>query len=87
MRQMEHPYIPKLLEIVEHSNGIVVVMEYISGMTLEELIFEQERSFTEQECIVYILKLMERVLHVHERGYIHRDIRIPNVIHREGSLT
>ncbi|URJ60794.1 serine/threonine protein kinase [Paenibacillus polymyxa] len=84
MRQMEHPYIPKLLESVEHSNGIVVVMEYISGMTLEELIFEQERSFTEQECIVYILELMERVLHVHERGYIHRDIRIPNVIQREG---
>ncbi|OMF69780.1 serine/threonine protein kinase [Paenibacillus peoriae] len=84
MRQMEHPYIPKLLESVEHSNGIVVVMEYISGMTLEELIFEQERSFTEQECVVYILELMERVLYVHERGYIHRDIRIPNVIHREG---
>lgn len=86
MRQMEHPNIPKLLESVEHSNGIVVVMEYISGMTLEELIFEQERSFTEQECVVYILELMERVLYVHERGYIHRDIRIPNVIHREEAL-
>jgi serine/threonine-protein kinase len=84
MRQMEHPYIPKLLERVEHRSGMYLVMEYISGMTLEELIFEQERSFTEQECIVYTLELMERVLHVHERGYIHRDIRIPNVIHREG---
>ncbi|KAF6652355.1 serine/threonine protein kinase [Paenibacillus polymyxa] len=84
MRKMEHPYIPKLLEIDQHSDGMYMVMEYVSGMTLEELIFEQERSFTEQECIVYILELMERVLHVHERGYIHRDIRIPNVIHREG---
>ncbi|MGM1022083.1 MAG: serine/threonine protein kinase [Bacillota bacterium] len=84
MRQMEHPHIPKLLESVEYRNGMYLVMEYISGKTLEELIFEQKRSFTEQECIVYILELMERVLHVHERGYIHRDIRIPNVIHREG---
>lgn len=84
MCRMDHPCIPKLLERVEHPNGMFLVMEYISGRTLEELIFEEERTFTERECIVYMLELMERVLHVHDRGYMHRDIRIPNVIHREG---
>ncbi|MEC0183731.1 protein kinase [Paenibacillus peoriae] len=86
MQQMDHPYIPKLLERVKHPNGMYLVMEYISGRTLEELIFEEERSFSERECIVYMLELMERVMYVHERGYIHRDIRIPNVLYREGKL-
>ncbi|MDQ0494579.1 protein kinase domain-containing protein [Paenibacillus brasilensis] len=42
MQQMDHPYIPKLLERVEHPNGVYLVMEYISGRTLEEALLQLE---------------------------------------------
>ena len=60
--------------------------EYIRGQTLEHCIFEQGQQYTEQECLELAGQLLAPVAHVHEQGYIHGDVRIPNVILREGTV-
>ncbi|MDO7906753.1 protein kinase [Paenibacillus sp. JX-17] len=81
---MDHPCIPKLMELTEYRGRACMVSAYLTGSTLEDLIFGEGRRFTERECLQWTLQLMDVVCHVHEQGYVHMDVRIPNVIMREG---
>lgn len=86
LRQLEHPYIPAFRDFFEEQGSAWLVTDYIEGFTLEQLIFEQGLLFGEQDTLRFALKLMERVQHVHERGFVHLDLRIPNVILRREEL-
>ncbi|MFB5762268.1 serine/threonine protein kinase [Paenibacillus medicaginis] len=85
LQQLSHRCIPRYIEWIELGrNKAYLVSEYIEGSTLEDLIFGQEQRFTETECVLYTLELLKRVRYVHEQGFVHMDIRIPNVIQRAG---
>jgi len=86
MNQMDHPAIPKLLNVFTYRARSYIVTEYILGETLEQCIFEQGRKYTEQECLELVKQLLAPIMHVHEQGYIHGDVRIPNVILRGGQV-
>lgn len=80
LRVMEHPNIPACRDYFEYKGSNWLVTDYIAGKTLEDLIFDEQIVYGERECLATTLKLMERVAHVHSRGYVHLDLRIPNVI-------
>lgn len=63
-----------------------LVMTYLDGYTFEELIFEQGRVYYEQECISITMQLLELVHYIHEEGFVHLDLRIPNVLIQEDTL-
>ncbi|WP_430023402.1 serine/threonine protein kinase [Paenibacillus sp. MABNR03] len=86
MNRMNHPAIPKLLHAFKYKGRSCIVTEYIRGETLEQCIFEQGLKYTEQECLALAIQLLAPLVHVHEQGYIHGDVRIPNVILREGQI-
>ncbi|WP_440115780.1 serine/threonine protein kinase [Paenibacillus sp. QZ-Y1] len=86
MRRLDHPAIPALLEAFTYRARSYIVTEYIRGETLEQCIFEQGRKYTEQECLELVGQLLVPIAHVHERGFIHGDVRIPNVILRNGHV-
>ncbi|KWX87028.1 hypothetical protein AMQ83_15525 [Paenibacillus riograndensis] len=80
LRSMDHPNIPKCRDYFEYKGSNWLVTDYIEGKTLEDLIFDEHIVYGERECLATTLKLMELVAHVHARGYVHLDLRIPNVI-------
>lgn len=86
MNRMDHPAIPKLLDVCTYRARSYIVTEYILGETLEQCIFEQGRKYTEQDCLELVKQLLAPIVHVHEQGYIHGDVRIPNVILRDGQV-
>ncbi|WP_244964879.1 serine/threonine protein kinase [Paenibacillus barcinonensis] len=86
LRHLQHPAIPELLHTFTVRRRYYMVTEVVRGQTLEQLIFEQEQQYTERECVELALQLLAPVAHVHSRGYIHGDVRIPNVILREGQV-
>lgn len=86
LRVMEHPNIPDCRDYFEYKGSNWLVTDYIAGKTLEDLIFDERIVYSERECLATTLKLMERVAHVHSRGYIHLDLRIPNVILQNDEL-
>jgi len=86
MRRLHHPAIPDLLDVFTSGRRSYIVTEYIRGQTLEDCIFEQGLRYTERECLELAGQLLVPVAHVHEQGYIHGDVRIPNVILREGAV-
>lgn len=82
---LEHPAIPKCLDLFEDGRRLCLVMDWIDGDTVEDLIFEQQRGFSELESLMFIERLLPIVRFVHERGWVHLDIRIPNVMVRDGA--
>ncbi|WP_042201155.1 serine/threonine protein kinase [Paenibacillus camerounensis] len=86
LRSMEHPNIPRCRDYLEYKGSNWLVSDYITGKTLEDLIFDDQLIYGERESLAVILKLAELVAHVHSRGYVHLDLRIPNVILQEDAL-
>jgi serine/threonine-protein kinase len=80
LQSLDHPQIPKVLDHFQYKKDSFLVMSYMKGQTLEELIFEKHRAFTEYEAVSLVKKIADIVHYLHQRGIIHRDVRIPNVI-------
>ncbi|MBW4085428.1 protein kinase [Paenibacillus sp. S150] len=86
LRSLNHPDIPECRDYFECRGSSWLATDYIEGKTLEDLIFDGHIVYGERECLATALRLMEPVAHVHSRGYVHLDLRIPNVILRDENL-
>ncbi len=80
LAKLRHPSIPRAGNLFDDKNRLYMASEFVCGQTVEELIFERGRLFSEREALDFISKLTEIVAYVHRQGYVHLDIRIPNVI-------
>lgn len=86
LQRLEHPQIPALYEtFIEH--GVPhLVMEYIDGDTVESLIFEKGKMYTEKEAFELLKRVLTVVQYIHENGVVHRDLRIPNILLKNGHV-
>ncbi|MGU3472571.1 serine/threonine protein kinase [Paenibacillus sp. D51F] len=80
LAKLRHPSIPRAWDLFDYKNQLYLASEFVRGQTVEDLIFERGQLFSEREALDFICKLMEIVAYVHQQGYVHLDIRIPNVI-------
>jgi serine/threonine protein kinase len=79
MRSLNHPNLVKLYEVYEEESAIYIVMEYIEGRTLLELVCNDGKLC--REIAAEITKqLLEAITHLNENSIIHRDIKLENVI-------
>ncbi|MBW4841286.1 MAG: protein kinase family protein [Paenibacillaceae bacterium] len=86
LKTLHHPRIPGYRDQFEEGRNSYLVMSYIKGDTLEDLIFGQGRRYDEAESVRITLQLLERVDYIHRQGFVHLDLRIPNVIFQEEEL-
>ncbi|WP_249898109.1 protein kinase family protein [Paenibacillus sp. PK3_47] len=86
MSALEHPFIPACRDFFEEKRSVSLVIDYIEGKTLEDSIFAEGRTFGERDTVNWTLQLMERVKYIHDKGFVHLDLRIPNVIMKEDQL-
>lgn len=62
------------------SNIPFYIMDFVDGKTFEQAIFEDGVTFTLAQSLVITKQLLELVMTLHEKGIIHRDLRIPNIL-------
>ncbi|GIO96965.1 serine/threonine protein kinase [Paenibacillus lautus] len=86
LRSLQHPQIPAYRDFFTNNRDSYLVMSYMNGDTLEDLIFEQDMNYEEDECIDITLQLLKLVRYIHEQGYVHLDLRIPNVLFKDGRI-
>ncbi len=82
------PGIPRLYEIEEERGHILIIEEYIHGMTLKEAM-EREGLFSEEKAVECLLSLCTILKNLHEMNppIIHRDIKPENImITNEGAI-
>ena len=85
MRILQHPSIIKLYEIYEGSDHIHLVMEYVKGKTLKQIIREEGRLNTVRTTNLAI-QIARALDCAHKNNIIHRDIKPHNILVTEEEL-
>ncbi|PWG60725.1 protein kinase family protein [Bifidobacterium catulorum] len=77
---LNHPAIPELLGVVNDASGYYFVLEYKDGRTLGQWLFDEGRSFTEQDIQRIGTQLLDILVYIHSRSVVHGDISPANVL-------
>ncbi|WP_127531360.1 serine/threonine protein kinase [Paenibacillus kobensis] len=86
MRSLRHPQIPEWKDEAVHRGETALVMEFVEGHNLEHSIMELGCTYTEREALLIVSQVLRPLKYMHEAGYVHRDVRTPNIIQRGESL-
>jgi serine/threonine protein kinase len=76
---LAHPNAVTIYDFVEETGQYFLVMEYIHGPTLKQLI-GQRRQLQAREAIEIALQVCSVLQVAHARGFIHRDIKPQNIM-------
>ncbi|XP_061609228.1 hormonally up-regulated neu tumor-associated kinase [Phyllopteryx taeniolatus] len=78
-QMLRHPNVVVLLETLETENSYYMVMELCGGGDLMERICDRKR-LPEKEVRRYARQILSAVAHLHQRGVVHRDLKIENFL-------
>ena len=76
---LSHPNIVEVYDVGEEDGQYYIVMEYIEGKTLKQLLKKRE-SLILSEVIDIMTQLTDGISHAHESYIIHRDIKPQNIM-------
>ena len=85
LAEVEHPNIVKIYNFVEHEGAGYIVMEYVGGKSLKDLLKERRANGSSEQlpvdrALAYVLEIMPAFGYLHERGLIFCDFKPDNVI-------
>src|SRR5258708_29658965 len=75
---LDHPNIAKLYNALNVSNQLLMVMEFIEGTSLEEIL--SHGPVAVNEAIDYAGQVLDALAYAHGRGVVHRDIKPANIM-------
>lgn len=78
MVRLNNPNIVNFIELIEDGDDVAIVMEYVSGITLRELLTQKKLS--NDEIKNYLGQIVFALDYFHQLGFIHRDIKPSNFI-------
>lgn len=76
---LSHPNIVEVYDVGEEDGNYYIVMEYIEGKTLKQLL-QKRGALTLTEVIDIMSQLTDGLAHAHEAYIIHRDIKPQNIM-------
>ena len=82
---LSHPNIVEVYDVGVEDNQHYIVMEYIEGKTLKQLLKKRE-TLTLTEVIDIMTQLTDGMAHAHESYIIHRDIKPQNIMIEDNGL-
>lgn len=82
---LSHPNIVEMYDVGEDDGNFYIVMEYIEGRNLKQLL-KRRGSLTLNEVIDIMIQLTDGIAHAHESYIIHRDIKPQNILILDNGL-
>ncbi|MDH6343695.1 serine/threonine protein kinase [Parabacteroides sp. PFB2-12] len=79
LSDVHHPHIVNVLEVFEENNTAYIVMEFISGLSLKEMM-ERDGVMSENRVLRYIHQIGEALQFVHDKNILHLDIKPSNIL-------
>ncbi len=71
-----HPNVCVIYDIAEHEGQQFIVMEFVDGKTLRQMIPVQKI----QDAITYAIQIGEALQEAHSKGVVHRDVKTDNIM-------
>ena len=78
--RLRHPNIIAVQDFIIDGGINAIIMEYVEGMTLEEIIHRQTGPMQPARIIGIMMPVLEAVGLAHEQGIVHRDIKPSNIM-------
>jgi len=78
LASLDHPNIAQLRTAFQVENELVMIMEYVEGVTLEKLAGEAPLPIDRE--LDYAMQVLSALSYAHSRGVIHRDIKPANIM-------
>lgn len=76
---LSHPNIVSIYDVGQDTNLHYLVMEYIEGRTLKDLI-QEHGQIQPLRAVVICQQICDALQHAHDNGVIHRDIKPHNIL-------
>ncbi|GLW28038.1 serine/threonine-protein kinase [Actinoplanes regularis] len=87
LAEVEHPNIVKIYNFVEHDGAGYIVMEYVGGKSLKDMLKQRREAnggevdpLPLDQALEYLIEIMPAFGYLHERGLIFCDFKPDNVI-------
>jgi serine/threonine-protein kinase len=85
LASMNHPNIVTVLTAEKQENVFFIVMEYVPGQTLEQIIL-REGPLDVSRALDFTCQICNAVDHAHRVGVLHRDLRPGNMLVSEAGM-
>jgi serine/threonine protein kinase len=84
LARLDHPMLPKVSDYFSNGSREYLVMDYVPGRDLQELLQEKQRLnefFTEPQVVEWAIQLLDALdyLHAQDPPVLHRDIKPGNI--------
>ncbi len=85
MKRLDHPAIPRVVDILDTGDTIFVVMDYVNGTALDKVLAEQGTPFDQEEVIDWGIQLCDVLGYLHgmRPPVVYRDMKPSNVMLRD----
>ena len=79
--QLHHPNLPRYYEMFESNGNGYLVMDYVPGQSLEDILLKQQGPLAEVQVLGYAVQLCDVLTYLHAQypPIIHRDIKPANI--------
>ena len=74
LQALPHPYLPQILQVDQHQDGMTLLEEYVDGANLAEI------KLPEKQAVALMEELCEALVFLHSHGILHRDIKPSNLL-------
>ncbi|HOC55290.1 MAG TPA: protein kinase [Verrucomicrobiota bacterium] len=78
LARLNHPNIVTVYDFGEANGMYYLLMEFVDGMNLRQLL--QSRQLTPEEALTIVPPICEALQYAHQHGIIHRDIKPENIL-------
>jgi len=82
LRSLDHPNLPRVADIFTEEGKYYLVMEFVQGQTLQELIASHAKPFSEAEVLPWAMQLCDVLIYLHNQSpkIIFRDLKPSNIM-------
>ena len=80
LSNLNHHNIVSLYDFAEKENQLFLIMEYVDGRTLDEILINMQGPFYEKRTVKIFTDILSGFAYAHKKGIVHRDIKPSNIM-------
>ncbi len=84
LQKFDHPNIVSVKDIFYEDGLWCMVMEYVEGLNLKQYV-DKYGILSIKQALLYIQQIGNALIYVHEKGFLHRDVKPGNIILNQNS--
>jgi serine/threonine protein kinase len=79
-QDLDHPNLIRFKDFIADKLVACIVMDYFESRNLKKRILVKQRAFIEEHAEKIMIQACMALAHLHERGWVHRDVKPANIL-------